>query len=276
MIRSGEVAGVLDDVLDKLGSLFEHELDIKMKIKQATRYPLLVLIAISIAFPVAIIFIIPKFADLFMAFDTPLPLPTRILISLNYILIHYWFLVVSGLTLFIISFRRFIRTERFRPYWDNLKLKAPVFGDLFLKIAISRFTRMTSILVASGIPIINTLETVKGAVGNRIIADSIENITAGISEGESMAVSMKASGLYPGIVTQMVKVGEDTGKLDELLIRVSEYYEAQVDYVVKNLATLIEPILIFILGIMVLFLALGIFLPMWNLSHLYIKLGGIG
>lgn len=276
MVRSGEAAGVLDDTLNRLGDLLEHELDIRMRVKQATRYPLLVLIAISIAFPVAIMFIIPKFTDLFNSFDTPLPIPTRMLIGLNFILTHYWFFVILGIAPFVILFRGLARKENFRSYRDRFKLKIPVFGDLFLKITMSRFTKMSSIMMASGIPILNALEIVKGGVGNKIIGDSIDNIIAGITEGESMALSMKASGLYPSIVTQMVKVGEDTGKLDELLMRVAEYYDTQVDYMVKNLAVLVEPMLIAVLGAMVLFLALGIFLPMWNLSSLYIKAGGLG
>lgn len=276
MVRSGEVAGVLDDVLKRLGDLLEHELDIRMKVKQATRYPLLVLIAISIAFPVAVMFIIPKFADLFRTFDTPLPIPTRMLIGLNFILTHYWFLVILSIGFFIVLLKRLISRERFRPYLDRFKLKAPVFGALYLKITMSRFIKMTSVMISSGIPIINTLETVKGSVGNKIVAGSVDDIIAGITEGESMALSMKTSGLYPSIVTQMVKVGEDTGKLDELLMCVAEYYDAQIDYIVKNLAVLVEPMLIFVLGVMVLFLALGIFLPMWNLASLYIKVGGLG
>ncbi|MFC1621694.1 type II secretion system F family protein, partial [Candidatus Omnitrophota bacterium] len=218
MVRSGEASGAVDNVLNKLGDFLEYELEIKMRIKQATRYPLLVLISIAIAFPLAIIFIIPKFTDLFKSFDTALPLPTRILLDLNYIFVNYWFLIIFGAVFFIVIFRKIARLERVRPYLDSLKLKIPVFGDLFLKIAMSRFTKMSSILLASGIPIVNALETVKGSVGNKVIANSIDNIITGISEGESMAATMKASGLYPSIILQMVKVGEETGQLDELLI----------------------------------------------------------
>jgi MSHA biogenesis protein MshG len=237
---------------------------------------LLVLLTIAAAFPITIIFIIPKFADLFNAFDTPLPVPTRILIGLNFILTHYWMPVILVLVSAVILFRKIATKKKVRPYWDRFKLKIPVFGALFLKIAMTRFTKMSSIMIASGIPILNVLEIVKGAVGNKIISDSVDNIIAGITEGESMALSMKASGLYPGIVTQMVKVGEDTGKLDQLLMNVGEYYDTQIDYTVKNLAVLVEPMLIVALGAMVLFLALGIFLPMWNLASLYMKIGGLG
>ncbi len=269
MMRSGEAAGILEGVLDRLAIFLEHEQDLRMKIKQATRYPLLVMVSIAIAFPLAVMFIIPKFSSVFARFGTTLPLPTRMLLGLNHTMVHYWPVVIIGVAGLITAFRYFINTTLGRSMWDMVKLKAPIFGSLNLKIAMSRFCRMTAVLSGSGIPIINTLGIVQGAVGNKIIANSIENIMNGISEGEGMAVSMKASGLFPGIVLQMVKIGEETGKIDELLMKVSDYYDSQVNYTVKNLTVLIEPILIFIIGIMVLFLALAIFLPMWSLISVF-------
>ena len=269
MARAGEAAGILDDILDRLANLLEHEQDLNMKVKQATRYPLLVVITISIAFPIAIMFIIPKFTALFARFDTQLPLPTRMLLSLNFILAHYWFLVIIGVVVLIFMFRYFINSPIGRPIWDNFKLKVPIFGPLILKISMSRFSRLTAVLSASGISIINTLEIVKGAVGNRIISNSVENIIEGVGEGKGIAEPMKLSGLFPGIVIQMVKIGEETGRMDDLLLKVSDYYDSQVSYTVKNLTVLIEPILIFIMGIFVLILALAIFLPMWNLISLF-------
>lgn len=269
MIRAGETAGILDNILDRLASLLEHELDIRMKIKQATRYPLLVIISISIAFPLAVLFIIPKFSALFARFDAQLPLPTRVLLGLSFALSHYWYFVIIGVAIFIFLFRYFINSNIGRPMWDSIKLKCPVFGPLISKISMSRFSRMTSVLSGSGIPIINTLDIVKKAVGNRIIANSVENIIEGVSEGKGMSEPMKVSGLFPAIVVQMVKIGEETGNIDTLLLRVSDYYDSQVNYTVKNLTVLIEPILILILGIMVLILALAIFMPMWDLISVF-------
>ena len=269
MIRSGEAAGMLDDVLDKLADLLEYEQDIKMKVKQAIRYPMLVMITLSIAFPVLVLFIIPKFSALFARFNTELPLPTRILIGLHFVLSHYWYLIILAIVVAVVAFRKFIHTPSGRYAWDSVKLKAPVFGQLLSKISLSRFSRMTALLSSSGIPILNTLEIVKGSVGNMIIADSIDNIIEGISQGKGIAEPMKLSGLFPGIVVQMVKIGEETGRMNELLLNVSDYYDSQVDYTVKNLTVLIEPILIFVLGIMVLTMALGIFMPMWNLMSVF-------
>ena len=269
MIRSGETAGILDNVLERLASLLEHEQDIRMKVKQATRYPLLVVMSISIAFPLAVMFIIPKFASIFTKFNTQLPFPTRMLLGFNFILVNYWLLLIIGIGVLIFSFKYLINTPKGRIIWDSIKLKIPVFGELGLKFSMSRFSRMTSVLSASGIPIMSTLEVVKGSIGNKIIANSIDNIIQGVEEGKGLAEPMKASGLFPDIVIQMTKIGEETGKIDDLLLKVSDYYDSQVNYTVKNLTILIEPILIFIIGMMILVLALAIFLPMWSLVSVF-------
>ncbi len=225
MVRSGEAGGILDDVLDRLAVLMEHEQEIKMKVKQAVRYPLLVIMVISISFPLLVMFVIPKFSALFARFNTELPLPTKILLGMHFILSHYWPFIILAIIAFIFLFRRAINTKSGRYVWDGIKLKIPVFGQVFLKIALSRFSRMTALLSASGIPIINTLEIVRDSLGNRVIAESIDNIIHGIGEGKGIAQPMKASGLFPGIVIQMVKVGEETGKMNELLHKVSDYYD---------------------------------------------------
>jgi len=269
MIRSGEAAGVLEDVLDRLATLMEHEHEMKMRVQQAMRYPLLVIAAISIAFPVLVMFVIPKFSALFARFNAELPLPTRILLGAHYTISHYWPFIISAIIAIVFGFRRFINTKSGRYAWDNVKLKMPVFGQIFLKISLSRFSRMTALLTASGIPIINTLEIIRDSLGNKVIADSVDNIIHGISEGKGIADPMKLTGLFPGIVVQMVKIGEETGKINELLLKVSDYYDSQVDYAIKNLTVLIEPALIFTLGMMVLTMALAIFMPMWNLLSVF-------
>ncbi|MDP2921877.1 MAG: type II secretion system F family protein [Candidatus Omnitrophota bacterium] len=269
MIRAGEAAGIMDDVLDRLATLMEHEEEMRMRINQAIRYPLLVVLVIYIAFPILIMFVIPKFSALFARFNTELPLPTKILMAVHFGLSHYWPFIIAGIIALAFGFRRFIDTKYGRYAWDNVKLKIPVLGQVFLKISLSRFSRMTALLTASGIPIINTLEIIRDSLGNRVIGDSVDNIIHGIGEGKGIAEPMKLSGLFPGIVIQMVKIGEETGKINELLLKVSDYYDAQVDYTVKNLTVLIEPVLIFALGMMVLTMALAIFMPMWNLISVF-------
>jgi len=271
MVRAGEASGTMDEVLDRLGLLLEHELDLRMKVRQALRYPVLVSIVLSVAFIAAVVFIIPRFASLFSGFNMALPLPTRFLMWLNFIFVRfgiYMVIIITGLGL-LMRYLVKVRVQHLRPFIDRFKLKIPVLGQLFLRISMSRFSRTCSMLIASGIPLLNTLTITKGVVGNRVIADSIEVIKEGIGKGEGMAIPMKLTGLFPAIVIQMVKIGEDTGKIDYLLLRISEYYDTQIDYTVKNLALLIEPFLLGMLGILVLILALGVFMPMWNLIQLY-------
>lgn len=269
MIRSGEAAGILDETLDRLALLMEHEQEMRMRVKQAMRYPLLVITVISIVFPVLVMFVIPKFSALFARFNTELPLPTKILLGAHFIISHYWFVIIAAIIGMTFGFRRFIKTGTGRYAWDRVKLRIPVFGKLFLKISLSRFSRMTALLSASGIPIINTLEIVRDSLGNVVISESIDDIIQGIGEGKGITEPMKLSGLFPGVVIQMVKIGEETGKINELLLKVSDYYDSQVDYAMKNLTVLVEPVLIFALGIMVLTMALAIFMPMWNLVSVF-------
>lgn len=269
MIRAAETAGLLPEVLDRLANLLEYEEGIKQRIKTATRYPLIVVSALIIAFVILIAFIIPRFVSVYKQFDTPLPLPTRILININFAVTHYWWaiLATAGLAIFTIS--KYIRTKKGRLLWDNVKLKLPVFGELMVAMTMSRFARILAILTKSGVPILETLDFVSSGVGNAVISRVIDGIKIGVSQGKELAMPMKLSGFFPPLVIQMVAIGEETGKLSDLLLHVSDYYDAQADYTLKNLYQLIEPLLIVILGLGVLFIALGIFLPMWNMVYLF-------
>jgi MSHA biogenesis protein MshG len=271
MISSGEASGRLDQVLERLAILREHDETIRMRIKSATRYPMIVVVAIIIGFIVLTTLVIPRYAKIYAQYTTALPLPTQILLGINYAVTKlWWFLIIAGTTAYFL-FKRYINTALGRIAWDAFKLKVPVFGPLFLKLSISRFTRVTGTLMRSGIPILKILDISSGATGNVIISKAILEIKNNVTEGKGMSEPMKISGLFPPIVTQMVAVGEETGKLDDLLIHVSNYYDEQVDYMISNLTSLIEPILIFVLGLGVLFMALGIFLPMWNLMSIFKK-----
>jgi MSHA biogenesis protein MshG len=271
MVASGEVSGRLDQVLERLASLREHDETIRLRIKSATRYPMIVVIAIVIGFIVLTTLVVPRYAKIYAQYTTTLPLPTQILLGINYAVTKLWWLLIIIGTAAYFLFKQYIKTKLGRISWDSIKLKIPVFGPLFLKLSISRFTRITGTLMRSGIPILKILDISSGATGNVIISKAILNIKENVTEGKGMSEPMKISGLFPPIVTQMVAVGEETGKLDDLLIHVSDYYDEQVDYTINNLTSLIEPILIFVLGLGVLFMALGIFLPMWNLMSIFKK-----
>ena len=269
MVASGEASGMLDQVLERLAVLSEHDETIRLRIKSATRYPIIVVAAIIIGFIVLTILVIPRYAKIYEQYTTALPLPTQILLLINTAFTKFWWLIVILGTAGYFLFKQYINTKIGRFIWDTIKLKVPIFGPLILKLSISRFTRITGTLMRSGIPILKILDISAGSTGNEVISKAINNIKSNVSEGKGMSAPMKISGLFPPIVTQMVAVGEETGKLDELLIHVSNYYDEQVDYTINSLTSLIEPILIFVLGLGVLFMALGIFLPMWNLMSIF-------
>lgn len=270
MVKIGETAGILDDTLERLAVLGENEERIRSQIKSATRYPVIVVCAIAIGFIILTTLVVPRFARLYSHFTTALPIPTQILIWINYAITKFWWLTTIILSILSFGFYRFINTERGRRWWDNLKLKVPVFGPLILKLNMSRFARVTGILMKSGVPILRILELASSGAGNVIISRTLDNIRISVSEGKGMVEPMKFSGMFPPVVTQMVSVGEETGKIDELLMYVADYYDAQANYTIGNLTTLIEPILIVILGSGVLLMALGIFLPMWNMMRFFI------
>lgn len=269
MVRIGEASGRLDETLERLSLLGEHDERIRMKIKTATRYPVIVVSALVIGFMILTTFIVPRFAKIFSQYNVALPFPTRVLIGINFLVRKLWWLVIliaAGI-FFLVS--KMIKTEKGRIYWDTLMLKIPIFGPLVLKLILSRFMRITSILLSSGVPILQVLTLASEGSGNKVVGRVIDNIRESVNRGQGMLAPIKESGIFPPVVVQMVSVGEDTGKLSELLAHVADYYDEQVDYTINNMVSLIEPILILILGCGVLFMALGIFLPMWGMMSLF-------
>ena len=269
MIRSGELSGRLAEILERLAILGEHEEKIRMRIKTATRYPMMVVGAIVIGFFILVTLVIPRFVDLYSKFDAELPFFTRLLIFVHQFVTHYWWLLLAVLAGGIFAAGKIFSSKEGLYYFDRFKLKVPVFGPLLLKITMSRFCRVTSILLQSGIPILQILDLASQGVGNVVVAQAITDIKNNINEGKSMLEPMKKSGLFPPIVIQMISLGEESGRLDELLLHVADYYDSQIDYTLENLISLIEPLLIMVLGVVVLVMALGIFMPMWNLINVF-------
>lgn len=269
MVRAGETSGKLGESLDRFVALANRELSTKQRVKQATRYPKIVILSVVIAFGVLITFVIPRFVQVFARFNTPLPLPTRIMIGINNFFHTHWYLVLCALFGILILFKRYIRTAQGRYLWDNLKTRIPIFGHLLLKIALSRFAYTFVMLNRSGIPILQTLEITSTTIENVVLSKTIEEISRSIREGRGLADSMRESGRFTPLVIQMVAIGESSGTLDEMLMRITEYYDIEVDNAIKEFSTYIEPILVLFLGIVVLFLALAVFLPWWNLASLF-------
>jgi type II secretory pathway component PulF len=268
MIRAGEASGTLDDILGRLASLAEHAAETKAKIKAATRYPKIVVSAMLIAILILMKFVVPNFMSIFTQVDLELPLATRMLIVANDAFTNYWYFLFSGAGCLFFAFRTYTKTYRGRRQLDLLKLKVPIFGPIFLKIAMSVFTRTLSTLNRSGLSIIENLKICAEVVENVPISEVINDLEKGVQRGESVAVSMKKSSFFTPMVVQMMSAGEESGELDNMLVKVSEYYDMEVDYSIKNIASLIEPILLAFLGVVVLFLMLAIFLPMWDLVKL--------
>ncbi len=269
MIRAGEASGRLEQILERLIFLGEAEEKLQLRVKSALRYPALVLTAIVLAFLAITNFIIPKFAALFAKSGVALPLPTRILLGIHDAFAHYG-LLIGILTIVLgVALVRFLKTPHGKWLKDQLLLKVPVFGGLVLKADMSRFARVMSLLIQSGIPALKALEISAGSADNSVVAQAIDKIRVSVTEGTGMTEPMKESGVFPPSVVRMVRVGEETGKIDELLLRVSDYYDMQVEYTVSNLMVLIEPMLIVVLGGMVFVMALGMFLPMWNMIAIF-------
>ncbi|MDO6384891.1 MULTISPECIES: type II secretion system F family protein [unclassified Uliginosibacterium] len=266
MVRVGEMTGKLDAIFM---SLFEHlnfEKEMRAKIKAALRYPIFVVIALSGALVVINWMVIPAFAKVFASFRTELPLMTRILIGFSDFCVNYWWVVLGLVLALIFSVRAFVRTPGGQLYWHRQKLSLPIIGETIRKATLARFARSFSLSLASGLPVIQAFTVVGQVVDNAHIAAKLDDMRRGVERGESILRTAAASRVFTPIVLQMIAVGEESGSIDDLLMEIAGMYEREVDYEVDNLSARIEPILILCLGAMVLVLALGIFLPIWDLS----------
>ena len=269
LVKAGETSGNLDVILERLATLGEYEERTKAKIRTATRYPIFVTSALFIAFLVLTMGVLPRFAKIYNRFETGLPLPTRVLLGINYALTNYWYIVLLAIGALVFLFISYISTPGGRLQFDRLKLRVPVFGELISKIVLSRFARISGIMLGSGVPILSVLDLSADSSGNAEVSQLVRRIKNEIDEGKSMAEAMRKYSLFSSIIIQMVALGEETGKMDELLIKVSDYYDMQVDMQIENLTSLLEPMLILILASGVLVMALSVFLPMWNLMTLF-------
>jgi type II secretory pathway component PulF len=273
MVKAGETGGVLDEILNRLAMLAEHDAETRARIKAATRYPKIVIATLVVAFGILVSFVIPKFAALYMNFKAELPLPTRIMIGINNGVHQYGFLILIIIVFSFVGFKKYIHSPRGRLWWDGFKLKLPIFGVIFTKTALSRFARVFGTLTRSGLPVLQTLEIVSSTVGNVVIARVVDNVRDSARQGRGIVQPMKVSKVFPPIVIQMVAVGEESGKMEEMMMKVSEYYDRDVEYAIKNLSSSLEPLLLAVIGVVVLFLALAIFMPWWNLINV-VKKGG--
>ena len=266
MIRIGESTGMLDKVFLRLFDHIEFEKFMRDQIKAALRYPQFVMIAMMVAIVVVNVFVIPIFAKVFQGLGADLPLMTRILLNFSDFMVSYWPYLVGGFIASVISFRSYISSDKGRYQWDSFKLKSPIIGPIIQKATMARFARSFSLAIKSGVPIMSGLSLVAQTVDNDFIAQKVEQMRLGVERGESILRTATNAGVFNPLVLQMIAVGEESGALDDLMEEIAEMYQRDVEYEIKTLGAKIEPVMIVFLGILVLILALGIFLPIWDLG----------
>lgn len=274
MILVGENTGRLDEAFLRLSKILELERETRKRVAQALRYPTFVVIALVAALLVVNLFVIPKFATVFAKFGADLPFLTQILVGSSHFLTHYWWLM---LVLVVVSWAGFVawkRSPEGRYRWDRAKFRIPIIGPLLELVALSRFARNFSTTLAAGMPITQALTVVAEAVDNRYMGDHLRKMRSAIERGDSLLRSASQTGLFTPLILQMIAVGEETGAVDRMLANVADFYDEEVDYSLKRLAESIEPILLVGMGVLVLILALGVFLPIWDLGKAALGSGG--
>ncbi|MDL0433307.1 type II secretion system F family protein [Marinobacter sp. TBZ242] len=266
MIHVGENTGQLDDAFKRLSDILELERDTKRRLKQAMRYPMFVVIALFGALMVVNFLVIPKFASVFNKLGADLPFLTQVLVGTSNFLLGYWYIVLFGIAATVLLVRQWKQTEQGQLTWDRYKLKVPIIGPLLELITLSRFARNFASMLSAGMPATHALTVVSDATDNAWISIHIKEMRAGIERGESLLRTARQSEMFTPLILQMIAVGEETGSVDDMLVNVADFYDEDVDYGLKRLAESIEPILIVAMGILVLILALGVFLPIWDLG----------
>lgn len=267
LVRSGEASGKLDETLERLAIQQEKSYRLAGKVRGALLYPAFVVVAMAVATILMLIVVIPPLKNIFAGAGADLPLPTRVLIALSDALLSYWYIFLAIAVIAVIGLRAYLVSPAGRFAWDRLKLRLPVFGSLFKKIYISRMTRTLATLVGGGVPILEALEIVSDSVGNQVYANALKEAATQVEAGVPLSTPLKANPAFPALVPQMISVGEQTGKMDQVLGKLADFYDEEVDTVVKNLSTLMEPIIMVILGIGVGGLLIAILMPIYSLGN---------
>ncbi len=265
MVHAGEVSGTLDQVMNRLAIFAEHQADLEEKIKGAMVYPIILVIVGFGVIMFLSIFLIPMFVDVFLKAGVKLPLPTQIVFIFSQIVKKFWYVIIGGFIALAAALKKYFKTAKGKFLFDKYLLKLPVIGLLARKLAIARFARTLSTLTASGVPILEGLEIVEKVVGNEIIARVIKRVRDGVSEGSKIAEPLRISEEFPPDTIQMIAVGEESGSLDLMLTKIADYYDTSVNYSVKKLTTLIEPLFLILVGSAVGFLLASVFLPMFEM-----------
>ncbi len=267
MVAAGEAGGILDTILLRLATFLEKNDALVRKIKGAMVYPTVIFSVAGGAVVILLIFVIPTFQTMFEAAGIPLPMPTRVVIGMSKILFGYWWAMGAGIAAAVFAFRSFVATKQGRLLVDKMMLSLPILGDMQRKAAVARFTRTLGTLVSSGVSILEGLEITAKTAGNRVIHDAVMGSRASIAGGETIAGPLKESGVFPPMVVQMINVGEQTGGLDEMLTKIADFYDEEVDAAVETLLSAMEPIFIVFLGAIVGGMIVAMYLPIFDMIN---------
>ena len=265
MVKAAEIGGILDQILDRLAGFLEYENDLRSKIKGAMMYPVMVLIFSQVMLFALFSFVLPKFKEIFTGMNVELPPITKGLFDMGDFMAAYWWMILLAMGGAFMAFKSWGKTPSGRYQIDFIKLRVPIVGELVLKMSIARFTRTFGTLINSGVPMMRSLEIVGETLGNMVLSGAIESTRASIREGQKLSQPLAASGLFPTMVTTMIDIGEETGRLSEMLVKVGDFYDSEVEATVKGLTSMIEPLLIIFMGCVVGFIAISIMTPIFKL-----------
>jgi type IV pilus assembly protein PilC len=268
MVRAGEVGGALDSVLMRLAETIEKQVELRRKVKSAMTYPVVVGVLVLVIVTAMLLFVIPMFENIYKELGGKLPAPTQMLINISNICRTYWYLIFGAEIGAAVAFKKWINSEDGRKQWDAIKLKVPVFGKLVSKTALARFSRTLSALVRSGVPILESLDIVAETSGNHVVSVAVRDTQQAVKRGEPLSKKLEDHAVFPPMVVQMMAVGEETGALDEMLDKIADFYDQEVEATVDALTSLIEPILIVVMGVCVGGMIISLYLPMFNIIKL--------
>ena len=268
MIKVGETGGVLSKILDRISSYLEKTLRLKRKVQSALIYPIVVVCMAIIITTILLVKVVPTFAGIYASFNRELPAMTRLLIAISDILRHYLLFLIGGVIAIAAGLKQWHKTPQGALIIDRSVLRLPIFGDLLRKVAISRFSRTLATLIQSGVPILESLEIVGKTIGNRLLELVVEDVKTSVREGESLAAPLSKSGVFPPMVTRMIGIGEKSGQMEKMLLKIAEFYDDQVDAAVDGLTSIIEPLIIGFLGIVIGFIVIALFLPIITITQI--------
>jgi type IV pilus assembly protein PilC len=267
MVAAGEAGGILDTILQRLSIYIEKAVKLKSQVRSALIYPVAVIIIAAIVVAIILLKVIPTFAALFTSLGAELPLPTRIVIMASNFLARYFVFFIIAVAALVYGIRRYYATYRGRRVIDGLMLKIPILGSILRKVAVARFCRTLATLTSSGVPILESLDITARTAGNAIVEDAIYETRKSVEGGKTIVEPLRATGIFPNMVTQMIGVGEQTGALDAMLNKIADFYEDEVDSAVAGLVKLLEPLMIFVLGIIIGGIVIAMYLPMFTLIN---------